>query len=87
MMLGRHDDGSDVMATTVLVVLPAGATAIEVTPRAGATLGSTEVVDGTTTETLVLARLTMPQSVGGTGVHRVRWTGADGKAQTSDVVF
>lgn len=88
MMLGRHDDGSDVMATTVLVVLPAGATAIEVTPRAGATLGSTEVIDGgTSTETLVLARLTMPQTVGGTGVHRVRWTGADGKAQTSDVVF
>jgi hypothetical protein len=88
MMLGQQDDGSDVMAATVLVVLPAGATAIEVTPRAGATLGSTEVFNGgSVAETLVVARLSMPQEVAGTGVQRVRWTGADGKVRTSRVGF
>jgi hypothetical protein len=72
----------------LLVVLPAGATAIEVTPRAGATLGSTEVFNGgSVAETLVVARLSMPQEVAGTGVQRVRWTGADGKVRASDVGF
>ena len=88
MMLGRQDDGSDVMAATVLVVLPAGASAVEVTPWAGVTLGSTKVFEGSSTaETLVVARLTMPPKVAGTGVQRVRWTGADGTVRTSGVGF
>ena len=87
MMLGRHDDGSDVMAATVLVVLPAGATAIEVTPRAGATLGSTEVVDGTTTETRRPGPAhDAPVRGRDRGAPRPM-DGCHGKAQTSDVGF
>ncbi len=87
-MLGRVPEGGTTMANTVLVVLPAGADDVVVTPRPGATLESTDPLrGGTTDEVLVVVRLSVPQSVSGTGVQRVSWTGADGVATATTIGF
>jgi len=87
-MQGVRPDGATTMAASVLVVLPAGAEDVIVTPQPGATVVSTEVTGGGTTgRTLVLARLDVPDSVAGTGVQRVAWTEADGAKAATEVGF
>jgi len=84
LMQGVQPEGSTTMEASVLVVLPAGARDVTVTPRAGATVRSTDVAGGGTTgPTLAVARLELPQAVPGTGVKRVSWTGADGRAAST----
>lgn len=79
LMTGRVPDGSVTMDATVLVLLPAGAEGVGITPSPGSTVRSVDAVPGgSTDQTLVLVRLTGPKQSMGTGVERVRWTNPDG---------
>ena len=79
LMRGRVPDGSVTMDATVLVLLPAGAEGVGITPSPGSTVRSVDAVPGgSTDQTLVLVRLTGPRQSMSTGVERVRWTNPDG---------
>lgn len=86
LMSGTQPDGSDTMATTLLLVLPAGANDVVLTPAPGATLESAQTVPGGSTgDTMVIAHLSVPSSVGGTGAQRVSWSNPDGTTESSAV--
>lgn len=86
LMSGDQPEGSDTMASTLLLVLPAGAHDAVITPTPGATLTSTQTVPGGSTgDTMVLAHLSVPSSVGGNGADRVIWTNSDGSTETGAV--
>lgn len=85
LMMGRQEE-SGAMRTALLLVLPAGARDVVVTAAPGATVESTEYANGGTTgDTLVVARLLVPASVGGTGATTVTWKGADGREWSNPV--
>lgn len=74
------------MATTLLLVLPAGAKDVIVTPTAGATIESAQTVPGGSTgDTMVIAHLSVPSAVGGTGADQVDWTNPDGSTESGPV--
>jgi hypothetical protein len=81
LMTGRARSGSDLMDSTVLVVLPAGAQGVDAVPVAGATLESVGTSQASTDDTVVILRVTAPSDAG-TGIRRVTWTAADGSAQS-----
>ncbi|WP_392542901.1 hypothetical protein [Oryzobacter telluris] len=88
MMLGHQRDGADALTNAVLVILPAGATDVVATAKVGATVTATStLVDRSIEPTLVIVRLTVPTLVGGTGVQKVSWTGADGQPVATEVGF
>ena len=84
LMTGRVPDGSVTMEGTVLLLLPAGALDVDITPSPGATVTSVHAVAGDSTgQTLVLVRLTEVDEVIGTGIRHVRWTNSDGSPGSS----
>ena len=85
-MRGVLAEGSNTMETTVLVVLPAGATRVDVTAAPGATLLSTNTISGgSTSGPMLVTRLRMPASAPGTAVDRVTWTNPDGTTASSKI--
>ncbi len=85
-MRGVLAEGSTMMESSVLVLLPAGATRVDVKPAPGATLLSTNAISGgSTSGTLLVTRLRMPEATPGTGVDRVTWTNPDGTTASSKV--
>ncbi len=79
LMTGKVPSGSARMESTVLVLLPAGVTGVDVTPTPGAAIRSVDSAPGGSIgKTMVLVRLTEPGTTPGTGIKRVGWTNPDG---------
>lgn len=86
MVIRRIPAGSDTSRTTVLVVLPAGARAVEaITTSTGSDPSVETLPAGPTSDTLVLVTVTVPDWAQVIGLDRITWTNGDGSPGSGTV--